>query len=341
MLSNASSLILFFSLLGYFGAVMVIIGVVLEAAELIVKWGGKRKFRKWIGDAFLKSRRRKVVWCVKYIKPRILPYETLGFVLLFIGLAIELIGSGTAERIQSKENASLEATNMLISLRIEELRKANDELETKSRWREITQKQKENFIKSTKNVRKFGIRVRYGTHDAEVQSFGVMIMEMLNSAGFNETNVAPLQEWPPGMNLLYVGGAGNGQMPSVNFLNNVQITNAPVESSSGNEKNYYVMPDGSAIEVNEFRAIFAQTNSFSYLMGGGDVSIILQKTNYELLIPPHSVGRMFAISDPNVTKIWDFLKIRAIFDNIGITAEWTTATNLAAGTCEIFVNPKN
>ena len=191
MLSNASSLILFFSLLGYFGAVMVIIGVVLEAAELIVKWGGKKKFRKWVGDVFLKSRRRKVVWCVKHIKPRILPYETLGFVLLFFGLAIELIGSGTAERIQSRENASLEATNMLISLRVEELRESNDELESKMHWRKITPEQIKDFIFLTEKLPKFPVKimVQYGNNEAF--QFASQIRLMLDAAGYKQPEYWP------------------------------------------------------------------------------------------------------------------------------------------------------
>jgi len=66
---------------------------------------------------------------VKFLHTRILPFETIGFSLLFIGLAIELGGSFSSEVLQSKENAELESTNVQLSLRVEELRKANDDLE--------------------------------------------------------------------------------------------------------------------------------------------------------------------------------------------------------------------
>jgi hypothetical protein len=89
------------------GSVLVIAGCCLEAAELTIAWTRRRAFRKWIEDIFGKSRRRKIVFLVKFIKPRVLKFETLGFVILFIGLGIELLGSFETERIQSKENDRL------------------------------------------------------------------------------------------------------------------------------------------------------------------------------------------------------------------------------------------
>lgn len=247
--------------------------------------------------------------------------------------------------------AELTRSNLLLSVTVEGLKSDNlvlrskvVTLEVKSKWREITQTQKENFIKLTKNVGKFGIRIRYGTHDAEVESFANMVMGMLNSAGFIETNVPPLEEWPPGMNILYKGGSEDGQMPSLMFLNNVEITNAPGVPYSGNDNVFYVMPDGRGngrgIDADEFRAIISQTNNFSVVMGEGDVDVVLQETNYVLAVPSHSTRKILFVSDPNVTKIWGFLKIRAIFYSMGITAQWITTTNLSAGACEIFVNPK-
>ena len=109
MTSSDSVLLLFFSALAAFGAFVVTIGVILEGAEYGVKWGKKRKFRKWVGEIFEKERRRKLVILVKWLEPKILPVETLGFAILVFGLAIELLGSFSAERLQSKENATLES----------------------------------------------------------------------------------------------------------------------------------------------------------------------------------------------------------------------------------------
>jgi hypothetical protein len=213
------------------------------------------------------------------------------------------------------------------------------ELESKSRWREMTQKQKDNLIKSTRNIQKFGIRVRYGTHDAEVQSFAKMVRETLDAAGFTETNVPPLQAWPPNINILFPGG--EEEMPSLFFLNNIQITNATVgQNNEIPDKVFYVMSDGNAIDADEFRSIISGTNSFSVVLGDGGVAVVLQKTNYALAVPAHSTRTIFAVSDPNVIKIWDFMKLQAIFYSAGITTGWVTDTNLAPGTCEIFINPK-
>lgn len=213
-------------------------------------------------------------------------------------------------------------------------------LEIRSRWREITQEQKENFIKSTKNVGKFGIRIRFATRDAEVQSFAKMIREMLDSAGFAETNAEPLGEWPPGMNILYRGGGEGWQMPSLMFLNNVEVTNAPGVPNSGIDKVFYVLATNEVIYADEFWAIIAQTNTFQMALGDGDVAIVLEKTNYAVPIPAHSGRQFLFIPDPNVRKLWDFLKIRAVFYSMGITTEWMRNTNLSVGTCEIFINPK-
>ncbi|HZR18429.1 MAG TPA: hypothetical protein VFE51_14140 [Verrucomicrobiae bacterium] len=213
-------------------------------------------------------------------------------------------------------------------------------LEVRSRWREITQEQKRNFINSTRNVGKFGIRIRFATRGAEVLSFAHMIRDMLDSAGFAETNAEPIAEWPPGMNVLYRGGAEGWQMPSVMFLNNVVITNAPVGPNAGIDKVFYVLATNSTVYADEFWAIIAQTNNFQMSLGDGDVGIIVEKTNYVVTVPAHSVRPILLISDPNVRKIWDFLKVRAVFYSMGITTEWMTNTNLSVGTCEIFVNPK-
>src|SRR5689334_19033905 len=98
MFNNSASLALFSSL-AVAGAIAVIVGVILEGAELFCKWGSRRKFRMWVGEIFSKSRRRAIVACVWYVKPRLLPFESIGFAVLVIGLAVELLGSLTAERI--------------------------------------------------------------------------------------------------------------------------------------------------------------------------------------------------------------------------------------------------
>ena len=163
---------------------MVIVGVALEASELIVKWGSKKKFRKWIGDVFSRARRRRIVWCVKYIKPKILPYETLGFVLLLIGLAIELIGSSTAERMQAEENSQLELKNGLISLQVAQLTATNLELQAKLQPRIITSKTISDFIFLTEKIQKIEIKIHASQFGDDTMGFAAGIRDMLDAAKF-------------------------------------------------------------------------------------------------------------------------------------------------------------
>ena len=78
-----NTLINIFSYLGYVGAASVFIGAVFEGAELIVKLGRKKKYRKLFG----KDKRREIVSCIKFLKPRILPFEAIGFAMMVLGLA--------------------------------------------------------------------------------------------------------------------------------------------------------------------------------------------------------------------------------------------------------------
>jgi hypothetical protein len=184
MTSNDSTWLNFFAAMGWFGAGLVIIGVVLESAELIVKLGRKSAYRKWVGDVFGKDRRKMVVASIKYIHPRILPFEAVGFALLFIGLAIELVGSSTAEIVQSKENAELQATNVLISLRVEQLRASNDALEAKQNPRTIDFSKKFRFIDLVKDLKKFPLKIVIGQADNETANFAAGVQDLFQSAGF-------------------------------------------------------------------------------------------------------------------------------------------------------------
>ena len=69
-----SSSLTFWEIISEVGFIMVVVGVVGEGAELVVEWikrheeGGTRKKRKWL-----------------------LPVETLSFVILVVGLAMEFL----------------------------------------------------------------------------------------------------------------------------------------------------------------------------------------------------------------------------------------------------------
>jgi hypothetical protein len=143
----------FFSWVGGTGAMIVIIGISLETAELLIKFKHEIKCRKWVVRKYGKKWRRELILCGKWLKPNLFwPFEVLGFAILFVGLVVEMVGTISAERLQSRENAILESTNVLLSLQVEELRKKNDELEAKTNPRIITPQQIEDFIFLTKTI---------------------------------------------------------------------------------------------------------------------------------------------------------------------------------------------
>jgi len=188
MTSSDSAWLSFWSGLAVIGCIVVVIGVVLEGAEYFVKWGKKKRFRKWVGAVFNDDRRRLVVSWVKYIKPRILPIETVGFTMLVFGLAVELLGGFAAGRMQSKENSELETTNTQLSLQIEELHSNNLALQAKLQPRIITDRQITNFIFLTEYLPKFPVRVEVAMPSEETASFAWQVRRMLNKATFPTPN---------------------------------------------------------------------------------------------------------------------------------------------------------
>ena len=115
-----------FSWLALFGAGVVIIGIVLESAEVLVKFKHELKCRKWVVLVFGKKWRRELVLGGKFVKSNLFwPFEVLGFAILIAGLVMEMIGSFSAERLQSRENAILESTNVLLSAQVAELVHSN------------------------------------------------------------------------------------------------------------------------------------------------------------------------------------------------------------------------
>jgi hypothetical protein len=125
-----SALLNAFTWLARIGSLLVILGCFLEAAELIISWARKSNFRKWIEVIFGNSWRRKIVFSVKFIEPRILKFETLGFAILFIGLGLELFSSFEVESIQSRESdrltKQLDSTTQKASAAEKETAELND-----------------------------------------------------------------------------------------------------------------------------------------------------------------------------------------------------------------------
>ena len=73
-----------------------------------------------------KKWRRNLILCGKHIKPNLFwPFKVLGFAILVVGLVMEMAGSFSAERLQSKENGILESTNAQLSLQVQQLSSTN------------------------------------------------------------------------------------------------------------------------------------------------------------------------------------------------------------------------
>lgn len=105
------------------GCFLVIVGIVGESAELLVKWGKKKRFRDGFSLRFDEKNRRKLVLLIKVIKPKILPVETVFVGMVVTGLAIEFLGTHKANGILYKNNSDLVATNTIISLQVAVLNK--------------------------------------------------------------------------------------------------------------------------------------------------------------------------------------------------------------------------
>jgi len=189
MTASDSELLNFFSSLAIFGCLVVFVGVFGESAEFIVKWGRKRRFRKRLNE----TNRRRLVGFVKVIRPKLLPIETGFFAVLVIGLAIEILGSFAAERMQSKANSELMATNILISLQIEQFRSTNFVLQAKvlnleaaAKDRTITDVQSNLFMILIKDYPQTPIKVFVGVEDYETDMYARKIRQMLDAAGYGD-----------------------------------------------------------------------------------------------------------------------------------------------------------
>jgi len=184
MSSSFSAWVIGFTIFGFLGAIAVIAGVVFESAEMLSKLGREKKYRRkilswlrWIEGVFGEERRRKLISVLKYIEERSDPFEMAGFILMVGGLSVELLGSGTAEILQFKENSE-QAT------KIEVLRKQNDELEIRLQPRRITPTQQGAFIEFLKNTPKGAVRMVVRDLPWETQDFADDIYDALIAAGF-------------------------------------------------------------------------------------------------------------------------------------------------------------
>jgi len=221
------------------------------------------------------------------------------------------------EASQANERAENTESNNLI------LQSKLLKLEVKTNWRTIIPEENKQFIGITRGITGFPIRVRMAANaSSEVRSFAQKIREMLDDAGFSETNKdLAFGEWPPDMDILYKGGLSG--MPSVMFLNNIP-TSGPIIDLDATHKTLKLFTNLPPT----LKTVFVLTNTDSPM----PPKVFNENGAPVVVIYTGSTGAF---------KMMDFQRIQSCFENIGITTEWMNAvTNLSQGVCEVFVCPK-
>jgi hypothetical protein len=265
-----------------------------------------------------------------------------GWFILKIGIIIEVVaalgisvisGLETAELTDQSAIANLEAkkaereagqANVLAAnTESNNLVLKKDVLKLKQ-WRTITAEDKNNFIGLTANISKFPIRVRMAANaTAEVEGFAIKVRDMLDAAGFVETNRdVALTHWPDGLNIFYTGGLP--EMPSVMFINNLSQTSNIIDLQDAQlaMKSFPNYSSNSLVKT----AIFiinddSKQKAFISIFNGEPVM--------NIPVPSTGAFRMNA-----------FMQVQAVFNEMGITTEWMFSTNIPKGACEVFIDPK-
>jgi hypothetical protein len=230
------------------------------------------------------------------------------------------VAAGNAEKEagQANERAANTESNNLV------LRSVVVELEAKSRWRTIAPEQKSAFIDLTKNVLKLPIRVRMADNaNAETESYANRIRELLDVAGFVETNKdLAIANWPAGLNILWTGTGP--ELPPIVFLNNISTMGKVVDLQNAQKKlkTYPSYATNTTVRT-EFEITYDDSEPEAYVTD----------TNGSPVLHIKYPGRApFQISGLQA--------VQSAFSAIGIQSAWMVNTNIPAGVCEIFVNPK-
>jgi len=159
--------------------------------------------------------------------------------------------------------------------------------------------------------------------NAEIQSFGLRIRELLDKAGFIETNKElAIAEWPPEMNILWAGT--EPELPPIMFLNNISPMSKIVDLQNAQNQ----LKSYASYSTNTFvKTQFVFTNEDS----APEAYVTDDNGNPFLHI-------QFADRAP--FQMTGFLAVQSAFSAIGIQSQWMTSTNIPSGICEIFINPK-
>jgi hypothetical protein len=145
--------LIFWESIATIGIVVVIIGIIGEGSELLVKWAIDKKYRKLqreLDDGF----RWILAVLMKFIRPRKLEVETFAFALVVLGLVVEFWGGHKSQQILDRNNAALnkeagEARQAAgqANERAASIERAAVEMERQSAPRRLTPKKMESLTK--------------------------------------------------------------------------------------------------------------------------------------------------------------------------------------------------
>lgn len=105
--AELSSAFKLWTIFGVFGCVIVIIGIIGEGFELLLKWWRKRKFRVGFGLRFDNLNRGRLSAFIRRFHKFDLEIETFAIILVVLGLVIEVAASHVAYGISDLQNSLL------------------------------------------------------------------------------------------------------------------------------------------------------------------------------------------------------------------------------------------
>jgi hypothetical protein len=180
----------------------VIFGIAVEAIDLIVKCGENEGFCKWFGDSnrFEEMNLNRLKRFSKFFHPWTLAIEIASFALVVYGLSAEISGSSEAYRISGLQTTSLnekyvnEYTNSVaLSLKVEELRKQNNELGLIILYGKATFFDAIKFGKALNGKPQMSVKILYPPNDEHAMWFGMNLSGGFDKAGW--TNLIDLRPY--------------------------------------------------------------------------------------------------------------------------------------------------
>lgn len=358
-----SSLLKIFTWLARIGSLLVIVGCILEAVELIIAWGSEGSIKKWVEEIFAKSRRKKLEVLVGFIEPRKLKFETLGFVILCFGLGLELFSSFEVESIQSKEserltkqldsttqkasdaekeaghatllaakigttNAQLVASNQLNEVRIEGLRSNNFVLQ-----KIVLELEAKSRWRTIDPVDKS----RFIESTKSILKFPIRIRMPSNSGPEVQSFASKIRDMLDGGGFVETNldQAIAEWPPDLQLLYKGGDPQVPSIMFINNLKT------GSDVidlrEAQKTLKLFTNTQP---------VKMVFSLTNTDISPPPQVYNDrgspivVLNVASRGAFKMEAFQAVQSAFGNIGITTQWMTLTNIPEGACEVFIEPK-